>query len=65
MGYVVALLPQDAAEVPGAVAFDPVEPVILLMYAVGTALLLRPLGAGGGGGRESNPPDRDARSLRF
>ena len=67
VGYVVALLLQDAAEVSGAVALDPVEPLILLMYAVGTVLLLRPLGtgAGGGGGRESNPPDRDARSLRF
>jgi hypothetical protein len=65
VGYVVALLLQDAAEVPGAVALDPVEPVILLMYAVGTVLLLRPLGTGGGGGRESNPPDPDTGPLRF
>jgi hypothetical protein len=40
VSYLVALLFQDAAGVPGAVAFDPVEPVILILYAgAGLALL--------------------------
>lgn len=37
ISYVVALIAQDAAAVPGAVPFDPAEPVIVLLY---TAALL-------------------------
>ena len=40
VSYMVALLFQSAAGVPGAVAFDPVEPVILLLYAAAVAALL-------------------------
>lgn len=39
VSYLVALLFQDTAGVPGAVAFDPLEPVILLLYA-GAAIAL-------------------------
>ena len=45
VSYVVALLFQYAAEVPGSVLMDPVEPVILLLFVVATALLLRRPGA--------------------
>ncbi|MBF6181701.1 Uncharacterised protein [Nocardia otitidiscaviarum] len=41
VSYLAALLGQWAAEVPGAVAFDPAEPVILLVYAVAAILVLR------------------------
>lgn len=41
VSYVVALLFQYAAEVPGSVAVDPLEPMILLLYAMATVLLLR------------------------
>jgi hypothetical protein len=41
VSYVVALPFQVAADIPGAVTFDPVEPVIVLLYLLGTALLLR------------------------
>ena len=41
LSYVVALLFQYAAEVPGSVPMDPVEPVILLLFGVATVLLLR------------------------
>jgi hypothetical protein len=44
LDYLVALLFQAAAGVPGAVAFDPVEPAIALLYVVATVLLLRPTG---------------------
>jgi hypothetical protein len=43
--YIVALLFQYAAEVPGSVPMDPAEPVILLLFGVATALLLRRPGA--------------------
>jgi hypothetical protein len=43
VSYLVALLFQSAAGVPDAVAFDPVEPVILLLYAGAATLLLRGL----------------------
>jgi hypothetical protein len=43
VSYVVALLFQSAADVPGSVVMDPVEPVILLLYGVATAVLLRPV----------------------
>jgi hypothetical protein len=39
-GYFVALPFQTGADVPGAVAFDPYEPVISLPYVVGALLLL-------------------------
>jgi hypothetical protein len=41
VSYLVALLFQYVAGVPGAVAFDPVEPVIILLYGVATTLLFR------------------------
>jgi hypothetical protein len=41
VGYVVALAFQYAAEVPGSVLMDPVEPVVLLFFVVASALLLR------------------------
>jgi hypothetical protein len=41
VSYQVALLFQSAAEVPGAVAFDPGEPAVALLYAVAGVLLLR------------------------
>jgi hypothetical protein len=41
VSYVVALLFQYAAKVPGSVLMDPVEPVILLLFVVATVLLLR------------------------
>jgi hypothetical protein len=40
LSYVVALPFQVAADVPGAVTFDPGEPLIVSVYAVATALLL-------------------------
>ncbi len=41
VSYLVALVFQEAAGVPRAVPFDPVEPVILLLYAGAAAGLLR------------------------
>lgn len=41
VSYLVAMPFQVAADVPGAVAFDPVEPVIVLLYLLGAALLVR------------------------
>lgn len=40
VSYVLALLAQHVAEVPGAVAFDPVEPTIVLLYAAGLITLI-------------------------
>ena len=40
VSYLVALPFQAAANIPGAVAFDPLEPVIAVLYAVATAALL-------------------------
>ncbi len=40
VSYLVAVRFQDAAGVPGAVAFDPVEPVILLLHAGAVLALL-------------------------
>ena len=54
VSYMVALPFQAAADVAGAVAFDPMEPAIALFYAVATALLL------GGAGRrrkDANPAE--------
>jgi hypothetical protein len=39
VGYVAALAAQSAAGVPGAMPFDPVEPVIVLLYAAATTAL--------------------------
>jgi hypothetical protein len=39
LSYLAALAFQDATGVPGAVGFDPLEPVILSLYLVGTVLL--------------------------
>lgn len=41
LSYIVAMPFQVAAEIPAAVSYDPAEPVIVLCYVVGTALLLR------------------------
>ena len=41
VSYLVAMPFQAAADIPGAVWYDPGEPVIVLLYVVGTALLLR------------------------
>jgi hypothetical protein len=41
VSYVVAMPLQVAANVPEAVNYDPIEPVIVLLYLVATALLLR------------------------
>lgn len=38
--YIAALVFQSRADIPGAVAFDPLEPVILTAYLVGVGLLL-------------------------
>ncbi len=40
VGYLVALPMQVAADVPGATAFDPVEPVIAGLYLVGAVLMI-------------------------
>ena len=40
LSYVVAMLFQVAADVPGAVAYDPGEPVIVLLYLTASGLLL-------------------------
>jgi hypothetical protein len=41
VSYVVAMPFQAAADVPGAVWYDPIEPVIVLVYLVAAILLLR------------------------
>lgn len=41
VSYIVAMPFQVAADVPGAVAYDPGEPVIVLAYLLGAFLLLR------------------------
>lgn len=45
LSYVVAMPFQVAAGIPGAVSYDPGEPVIVLLYLLGAALLLRRGGA--------------------
>jgi hypothetical protein len=40
IGYLVAMPFQVAADIPGAVSYDPGEPAVLLAYVVATALLL-------------------------
>ena len=49
--YVVAMPFQVAADVPDAVLYDPFEPVIVLLYLLATALLLR--GTTGRSGKEA------------
>jgi hypothetical protein len=51
VSYLVALQFQATAEVPGAVTFDPMEPVIALLYVTATTLLLA------GAGRRPNDVD--------
>jgi hypothetical protein len=41
VSYVVAMPFQVAADIPGAVSYDPGEPVIVLLYVAGAVLLLR------------------------
>jgi hypothetical protein len=52
VSYMVALAFQAAADVPGAVAFDPIEPAIAVLFVVATARLLR------GAGRRHGEIDR-------
>jgi hypothetical protein len=40
IGYMVALAFQSRAAIPGASAFDPIEPFITLAFAIGAGLLL-------------------------
>jgi len=42
VSYMVAMAFQAAADIPGAVSYDPGEPVIVLLYLLGATLLLRP-----------------------
>ena len=49
LSYMVAMPFQAAADVPGAVSFDPGEPVIVLLYRVAATLLFR------GAGRTARP----------
>jgi len=44
IGYLVARPFQSAADVPGALSFDPAEPVIAALFVAGATLLLAPLG---------------------
>jgi hypothetical protein len=46
VSYVVAMPFQVAADVPEAVSYDPIEPVIVLLYLLATVLLLRGTRAG-------------------
>ena len=46
VSYIVAMPFQVAEDVAGAVSYDPVEPVIVLLYVVGSALLVRGLSRG-------------------
>lgn len=41
ISYIVAMPFQAAADIPGAVSYDPAEPVIVLLYLLGATLLLR------------------------
>jgi hypothetical protein len=49
VSYIVAMPFQVAADVPGAVAYDPGEPAIVLLYVVASVLLFR-------GARRPSPP---------
>lgn len=49
ISYLVALPFQVVGDVPGAVAFDPAEPVIALLYALATAAILWGAGRATGG----------------
>jgi len=46
VSYIVAMPLQVAADVSGAVSYDPAEPIIVLLYVVASALLLRALSRG-------------------
>jgi hypothetical protein len=46
ISYIVAMPFQVAADVSGAVSYDPAEPIIVLLYVVASALLLRALSRG-------------------
>lgn len=41
LAYMTALVYQARADIPGAAAFDPGEPLVVAAYAIGAALLLR------------------------
>jgi hypothetical protein len=56
VSYLVALPMQAAADVPGAVAYDPGEPVIVALYLIAAALLLHGLL----GGRRVNERSRSS-----
>ena len=46
VSYIVAMPFQVAADVAGAVSYDPAEPIIVLLYVVGSALLVRGMSRG-------------------
>ena len=46
ISYIVAMPLQVAADVSGAVSYDPAEPIIVLLYVVAAALLVRGLSRG-------------------
>jgi len=46
VSYIVAMPLQVAADVTGAVSYDPAEPIIVLLYVVASAFLLRGLSSG-------------------
>jgi hypothetical protein len=51
IGYLVAMPFQVAAGVPGAVATDPAEPIIVALFALAAALLLIPIARDGSRGK--------------
>lgn len=55
VSYLVALPFQVVADVPDAVGFDPFEPVIVLLYVVAAAVLLRGAGTGPSSSTELTP----------
>jgi hypothetical protein len=54
VSYIVAMPFQVAADIPGAVSYDPLEPIIVLLYLIATALLF--LGVRARTGRDVRPP---------
>jgi len=57
VSYLVALPFQAAADIPGAVPFDPLEPVIALLYTAVTVLLLWGAGRGRDGVGQAGTSD--------
>lgn len=61
LSYMVALPFQAAADVPGAVAFDPMEPAIAVLFVVATAMLLWGAGRRHGEVDRAGPPHPERR----